>query len=693
MNALGRVRTTSDHPKIRDTHLDRLAYIYVRQSTPKQVAHNQESQMLQYQLVQRAGGLGWQGDRIHTIDDDQGTSAKTTAGRDGYQELVAEVSLKRVGIIFGWQVSRVARNNSDWYHLMDLAAMFDTLIADIDGVYDLRNYNDRMLLGFKGAMSEAELHWMQQRLEAGRLNQIQRGAYRQGLPTGLVRLEDGRVVKDPDDQVRHAIELVLHKFEELGSCGKVMGYCRAENILLPRRQIAGPFSGKLLWKVANDTTIHQIVRNPAYAGAFVYGRRQVDRTRQIPGKPGTGQRSRPMTEWAHVHRDAYPAYISWEQYVANQAQLRQNAMNFTQALERAQGAPRKGAALLQGLVRCGQCGCLMCVEYKPSICYVCVSLAKRSGEHEHLRIAGAPLEATILKAFFEALRPANINALQAVLAQQEADRHRLVQQWQERLRRARYEVQVAQRAYEVVDPANRLVAAELERRWEGALRTLQEAQEAFDRFEHTPRSTILPAELRTQLKHLSQTLPALWPKLAHDQQKALLRSLLAQVICRRDTPDYLEVRLVWMSGHYSILQVHHPILRQKDVSNYAQLVERIEVLWQEGLNDAHIAAVLTAEGFHSARRARIHPVLVEKIRHEQGWHSSLARSRNALELDGYLTARGLAAQLGVGRHWVYERLRNGTIPSAFVTRHPQSQVYLIRPDPALLAQLQALIVQ
>jgi DNA invertase Pin-like site-specific DNA recombinase len=693
MNAFPTVSILGHHPKIRPTHLDRFAYIYVRQSSPKQVAHNQESTMLQYQLAHHAERLGWRADRVRAIDDDQATSAASSAGRDGFQELVTEVSLGRVGIIFGWQVSRVARNNSDWYHLLDLAALSDTLIADIDGVYDLRDYNDRLLLGLKGAMSEAELYLMQQRLKAGRLNQIQRGAYRQSLPTGLVRLEDGRVMKDPDDQVRHAIELVLRKFDELGSCGQVMRYCRTENILLPRRQLSGPFRGELLWKPANDMAIYQIVCNPAYAGAFVYGRRQVDRTRQIPGKRRTGKRPRPMTEWLQVHRDVYPAYISWEQYVANQERLHQNAMNFNQTLEQAQGAPREGAALLQGLVRCGQCGCLMRVSYKSRTHYFCAALARRAGEHKNLQIAGAPLETAVVQAFFDALRPANIDALEAVLAQQAADHQRLIQQWEERLKRARYEEQLAQRHYKAVDPENRLVAAELERRWESALRTLRDTQDAFDRFQLTPQPTTLPPDLRAQLKHLSETLPTLWPTLPHDQQKALLRSLIAQVICWRDTPDRLEVKLVWISGHYSMLHVQHPLGDGHDLPNYAQLVQRVEVLWQQGLDDAHMAAQLTTEGFHSARRAIVPPSLVEKIRREHGWHLALARSRQALELDGYLTVRGLAAQLGVACDWVYNRLYSGTIPASFVTRHPQSQGYLIRPDPTLLAHLRALAAE
>ena len=261
--------------KITEYHLQRLAYVYVRQSSPQQVLHNRESQINQYQLVQRAEKLGWKQKRIRVIDADQGISARESESRNGFKELVAEVSLGHVGIIFGYEVSRLARNNGDWYHLLDLAAVFGTLIADNDGVYDPRLYNDRLLLGLKGTMSEAELHLLRQRLDAGRMSQIRRGEYRQILPTGLVRLPDGSVIKDPDEHIQHVIELVLVKFEELGSCRQVLRYLRKENILLPRRQTNGAHVGELLWKPPSDAAIYEMLRNPAYAGAFAYGRRQV----------------------------------------------------------------------------------------------------------------------------------------------------------------------------------------------------------------------------------------------------------------------------------------------------------------------------------------------------------------------------------------------------------------------------------
>lgn len=681
----------SNSAKISAHHLERLAYVYIRQSSPKQVAQHLESQQLQYRLVQRAEALGWPGERVKVIDADQGLSGQGSAYRSGFQELVGEVSLGHVGIILGIEVSRLARNNSDWYQLLDLAALLDTLIADNDGVYNLRLYNDRLLLGLKGTMSEAELHLLRQRLEAGRLNQVYRGAYRQNLPTGLVRLEDGTVVKDPDEQVRHAIELVLASFERLGSCGKVLRYLRDQQVLLPRQQRAGLYKGQLLWKLPTDAAIYDILRNPAYAGAFVYGRKQADPTRQIPGRRATGRPAQPMDHWLHIQQDVYPAYISWAQYLANQERLHQNGRRLAELIARARGPVREGVALLQGLVVCGQCGHAMTVDYKRQHHYLCQARAKQVGQASCLWVTGPLLDEAVVQAFFKALAPAQLDVLDGVLAEQQTEHQRLTRQWEERLTRAQYDSRLAERHYRAVDPDNRLVAAELERQWEAALRQVQETREAYDRFLRTPIPSPLSPEVRSQLEHIAEALPTVWPSLANDQKKALLRTLITQVICRRQAPGRLDVGIVWVSGHYSPLQVWLPISRQQDLADGEALVARLEHLWQSGLTDAQIAAQLTTEGFHSARQPGISPLVVQKIRLAHGWHLALARSRHACELDGYLTIRGLAAQLGVAREWVYNRLRTGTIPATYVSRHPQNRVYLIRPDPALLAQLQTLV--
>jgi DNA invertase Pin-like site-specific DNA recombinase len=280
--------------KITPQHLERKAVVYVRQSSPKQVREHLDSQLTQRTLVDRAQGLGWYGDRIEVFDGDLGQSATGIQERDDFKALAAEVALGHVGIVFGWQVSRLARNNAEWYQLIDLAALFGTLIGDTDGVYDPRLYNDRLLLGLKGTMSEAEHYLLRQRLNAGRLSKVQRGEYVQRLPTGLVRLADKSVVKDPDPQIRHVIELVLTRFEQLGSCSRVLRYCKQHDLVLPRRQVSGAAQGKVLWRKPSESAIGAIVTNPAYAGAFVHGRRMSDPSRQQPGRRTPAMVRQPM---------------------------------------------------------------------------------------------------------------------------------------------------------------------------------------------------------------------------------------------------------------------------------------------------------------------------------------------------------------------------------------------------------------
>jgi DNA invertase Pin-like site-specific DNA recombinase len=339
----GLPETLAPPATITTRHLSRQAYVYVRQSSPHQVQHHRESQHNQYALVQRAIALGWVPEHVQVIDADLGQSGQD-GRRRGFQELVAEVSLGHVGIVLAYEASRLARSNADWYALLDLATVVGTLIGDADGVYDPRSYNDRLLLGLRGMFSEAELHLLRLRLEAGRRRQLERGTYQQQLPTGLVRLPDGRVVKDPDQQVQRTLALVFERFARLGSCQRVLRSLRDDGVLLPRWQTCGPQQGELVWKRPSDAALYDVLRNPAYAGAFVYGRHG----RHPQWRPGQPERltRRPMEAWI-IQRDAYPAYVSWEQYLANQARLANNASRFAQ---RSQGAPRSGAALLAGLV-------------------------------------------------------------------------------------------------------------------------------------------------------------------------------------------------------------------------------------------------------------------------------------------------------------------------------------------------------
>jgi DNA invertase Pin-like site-specific DNA recombinase len=686
---------TTGHLKITRAHLERLAIIYVRQSSPKQVRQNQESQFNQRSLVERAQALGWHAQRVQVLDADLGQSAAHAAGRDDFKALTAEVALGHVGIIFGWEVSRLARNNADWYQLLDLAALFGTLIADVEGVYDPRLYNDRLLLGLKGTMSEAELHMLRQRLNAGRLSKVARGDYVQHLPTGLTRLPDGRVVKDPDEQVRQVIELVFAKFEELGSCQKVLRFFKHNNILLPRHQTSGFRWGELLWKKPSAAAVYEMLCNPAYAGAFVYGRRPKDPTRKIPGRHATGVVRKPINEWACIRHDVYPAYISWEQFLANQAKMHDNAMRHDERSRPGRGAPREGAALLQGLATCGECGHIMRAVYKPGVRYICHGLTKEFAEPMCASMDGPSIEAVVTQAFFDAIQPAQLDALQALLAQRRQEHLQVERHWEQQLQRVTYEAHLARRRYESVDPDNRLVAAELEQRWEEGLVAVRETQEAAERFRQEPAAPDLAPELREQLAHIAQYLPELWRsgRLTNEHKKQLLRSLVSRVVLKRVASDRIEVKIVWVSGHFSIAYVQPPIWRECDVPGYDQMVERIHELWSLGHADEAIAARLTEEGFHSARSVTVTTDSVMKIRLRHKWYLKFHQSRHADELDGHLTVSGLAKLVGVERSWVYRRLEAGKIDQCYWTRHRQSGVYLIVNDPQLIENLRQAVVR
>jgi DNA invertase Pin-like site-specific DNA recombinase len=669
--------------KITAAHLARRAYVYVRQSSTHQVRHHRESQHNQYALVRRARALGWLPERIHVIDADLGQSGQD-GRRQGFRELVAEVSLGRVGIVLAYEASRLARSNADWYALLDLATVVSTLIADADGVYDPRAYNDRLLLGLRGMFSEAELHLLRLRLEAGRRRQLERGTYRQQLPTGLVRLPDGRVVKDPDQHVQQTLALVFERFARLGSCQRVLRSLRDDAVLLPRWQTCGPHQGELLWKRPSDAALYDVLRNPAYAGAFVYGRHG----RHPHWRPGQPERvtRRPMEAWV-IHRDAYPAYLSWDQYVANQARLANNASRFAR---RSQGAARQGAALLAGLVVCGRCGRQMRVNYAtPAHAqYLCAALNRAYGAASCLHLPAAPIEAAVVEAFFHALAPAELDLLDEVLAAQHVDQARLARQYADQVTRAEYEARLAEKRYRAVDPENRLVAAELERQWEVALQALAAAREAAEGFARRPSTPTLDPALRAQLRDVGHHLPAWWAggRLSPAQQKELLRSLIRRIILARSRPDTVEVKVVWVSGAVSPLTVHPPIHRAADVSEYARVVARVLTLSAEGYPDAEIARRLTAEGFRSARRPAVPKTWVAKIRRAHQQPSLADQFRWQDQLAGQWTVRGLTRLLHVRRSWVYHHLAAGHIPA---TRHPATGHYLIPNDPTLLAQLRA----
>jgi len=442
--------------KIQPSHRQRQGVVYLRQSSPKQVLKNCESAINQRSLRSRLLELGWRKDQIVLIDDDQGQSGKHAEGREGFQRLVADVGLRKVGLIIGTEVFRLSRNCADWHRLLELCPLFDTLIADADGIYNPRDFNDRLLLGLKGTLSEAELHSIRLRLDAGRLSKAKRGELVQHLPTGLVRDANGRAEFDPDESVRDRVRLVFAKFQELGSAQKVLRYMAKHGLKLPRRQTSGLYAGSVLWKDPNSHALLSLLKNPAYAGPFAYGRRVADPTRQVPGHPATGKIRQPRECWFVLVKDVYPAYIAWEEHERILAAIEENRQKMADRLTRKQ-AIRRGAALLTGLVRCGRCGRSMHVAYKENrFQYICSAAQSRYAKQNCYYLTGRPIDEAVVEEFFGVLEPAQIDALESVNAKQAEHQRELERHLEQEVQRLEYAAKRAQRQRRSRESADRI---------------------------------------------------------------------------------------------------------------------------------------------------------------------------------------------------------------------------------------------
>ena len=465
--------------KILDRHLDCIAIVYVRQSDPQQVLNHRESRERQYALADLAAAWGWPRDRILIIDDDQGLSGRTADQRSGFQRILAEVTMEHVGLVLGIEMSRIARNNKDWHNLLEMCAIFGTLLADEDGVYDPQDTNDRLLLGLKGTISEFELVTMRNRLERGRLHKAQRGELFHRVPTGYIKLSSDRVEMDPDEQVREVIRLIFDKYDELGTAWGVFHYLIRNNIRLGFRPYHGPNRGNLEWRRPVLLTVFQILRHPIYAGAYTYGRRPHQRIRTAAGERTTAGNWVPMEQWKVLKRDCLPAYITWERYLANQASLRQHRSG-----PGSKGSPHGGAALLAGIVVCGNCGRCLQTSYrsqgKPY--YSCVRHLHEGTEQVCFGLKGTVVDDLVKQQVLRALEPAALELSCQAMEDIQRDRARLDKHWKQRLEQARYDAEDAKRRYRAVDPENRLVARSLEQRWEETLRAEREVRDDYDRF-------------------------------------------------------------------------------------------------------------------------------------------------------------------------------------------------------------------
>lgn len=663
-------------------HLSRKAVIYVRQSTPQQVAANGESLRLQYALRQRAQGLGWHDADIEVIDADLGRSGATAAHREGFKDLIARVTLGEVGIILSYEVTRLARNCSDWYPLLDLCGYRRCLIGDRDGVYDPGSADGRLLLGLKGTISEVELHTLRGRLTAGLLSKAERGELALLLPAGLVRgAHGGAVTKHPDREVQERIGLVFAASLELGSIGKVLRSFRDRALAVPRLDRFG----EVVWRTPTDGMIGAILKNPAYAGAFVYGRTRSRRATYASGKLITARC--PMAEWKVVVKDRYPAYVGWADFERIQAMLRDNHAEY--ARNRTRGVPRDGAALLQGSVWCGRCGHKMAVEYKAANRYVCNFLQRSQGGPLCQHLPADPIDARVVAAFFAAVDPKELEAWARAQDARRRSEDALDRAEAQQVERLRYQALLAQRQFDRVDPDNRLVASELEHRWEAALRELRQAEEALaSRRASRDRQDTLTPEERDDFLALGPRLPAMWrqPGMDRARKKALLRCLIDKVILHRTSPERIDIRIVWRGGEVSEEWVEPRVYALHALSRGAEMQARILELARQGLTDAEAAAVLTGEGYRSPRCGHVLARTVQVFRQRQRVLRGASRT-HPRHIPGWLTMSELARRAQVPRCWIERRIWNGTI---VITRDAAAKRYLFPDTEDTITALQRL---
>jgi DNA invertase Pin-like site-specific DNA recombinase len=674
--------------KIQGHHRDRLAVVYVRQSTMQQITRHQESTRLQYGLVERALKLGWSRSQVLVIDEDLGKSGATAEGRSGFQHLVAEVSLEHVGIVLGVEMSRLARSCRDWYQLLEVCAVFGTLIGDLDGIYDPRTYNDRLLLGLKGTMSEAELHVLKQRMLAGKQAKAQRGELGMQVPRGYVRRPSGEVIQDPDEQARTVIRLVFDQFERLGTINGVLQYLVHHHIELPHRVAAGPHKGELEWRRPNRVTLSNLFHHPIYAGAYVYGRRLTDSRRKKPGRPATGKTVAKPEGWQVVLKDRLPAYITWERFTQN---LKQLEANTAQAL----GVIRRGPSLLSGLVICGCCGLRMITRYQNNgqdLRYVCCRMAADYGEPLCQSLAGTPLDGLVSELVLKALEPAALEISLKVAEDVEAERQRLHQHWAQRLERARYEAERACRQYNAVEPENRLVARTLERHWEEALAREETVKAEYARFLAQQPPT-LSAQEREVIRHLSADIPALWhaPTTTAADRQAIIRQLVERVVVTvQGESEKVELQVHWIGGHGTLTRLIRPVARLEQLSYYPQLLTRVAALHRQGYNGVMIAKVLNAEGWRPAkRRTTFTAVMVNGLLARQGVRSTRPSPATTITRAAHeWSLQELAQELAMPPQTLYKWLREGRLTARRDTSvsHP---IWVIRADAAEIARLRS----
>jgi DNA invertase Pin-like site-specific DNA recombinase len=653
----------NERAKITASHLSRQAIVYLRQSSPAQVEHNRESTERQYALASKAHELGWPEDRIVVIDEDLGLSGAGAVARSGFDRLTAEVVHARVGLVLGLEVSRLARNNADWHRLIDLAGLTDTLIGDGDGIYHPALFNDRLLLGLKGTMSEAELHVLRARLNGGIRNKAERGELRRGLPVGFVwGDEDGDVLFHPDEAVVTTIKTVFERFDETGSARRVWLWFRTEGLKYPLQMHA---HAEIRWVEASYHAIHHVLTNPVYAGAYVYGKTRTETTLDASGARKKRRRYLPRVQWPVLIKEHHQGYIDWSTYEANQTRIAKNTRPRPHNdPAKSGGAVREGGALLQGIASCGHCGRRLRTHYSgrnSAPGYHCGGEHLVNGRGSYcLNIGGVQIDEAVTRAFIAALEPIRLAATVAAAERLEADREATLKQWRLGVERASYEASRAERRYRAVDPDNRLVARGLEREWEESLSALEAAKAELARRE-ADRPRVLSEVERASLLAVGADLNAVWnaPTTSPRDRKELLRTLLEEVIVRVERDKFAaHLTMRWKGGALTELDVHLPHSKPQIVrtdEDTIALVRRLAAHYP----DAVIAGILSRQGRKTAYGHRFQVHHVAGLRRQ--WKIPRYERRAGSSDGELLTVKKAAAELGVATSTLHRLLNDGII--------------------------------
>jgi DNA invertase Pin-like site-specific DNA recombinase len=671
--------------KIQDRHLDRLAIVYVRQSSPQQVLENRESRERQYALAQFAQRLGWPAERVVIVDEDQGRSGKSADKRSGFQRLMTEVSLNHVGIVLGLELCRLSRSNKDWHQLIDVCGILNTLLCDQDGVYDPLDGNDRLLLGMRGAMNEFELVTLRNRLLRGSRNKAERGELFLAVPLGYFKTASGEVIQEPDEQARGMIRLVFEKFEELGSAYAVFRYLVVNGLDLGFRRHRGGRVGELEWKPPSPNRILSILRHPIYAGAYAYGLHRAGTKNPVTGHIEGGRWFVPPEEMPVLLQDRLPAYISWDQYMKNQERLKQN-----RSLLETRGMPKRGEALLQGLVVCGKCGLRMASRYKadkrPS--YYCGEHSRSPMSEYCGHIAAATLDDLVAREVLRALEPAALDLSLRAIENVEQERKRLHDQWRQALERAGQEVARAERQYQAVEPENRLVARTLEARWEDALKKQRQVEEEYHRFLAKLPASVGAAD-RERIKSLSGSIATLWHATGTSSvdRKQIIRCVVERVILvsEKSTEDN-HVTIVWQGGMTTQHEVARPVSTYTQLKDFRRLSERIGQLHRDGLHLGQIAAKLNDEGFVPPRRRGVFKEsTIGSLMRDLGLVGELFRDDLVAEDEWWIA--DLAGELGVIPQKIHYWVKQGWVHSR---RTPSGKHLIVWADRDELHRLRQL---